>query len=158
MGGHHLRRQRTRDDRHGPDGLIYVLTEEDDGAVIRIERRLGTVENSSACASLRGGLVSVLEALFNNLLKFNQGFPRKSDRLTLLACNSSLRGTICVNLEKHLGRVVTNYGVGALGFSVLRIAFESLLRKVSNNRHDPTLTQCHGIISPPPTKWSNERR
>ena len=29
--------QRVRDVRQGPDGLIYVLTEEDDGAVIRIE-------------------------------------------------------------------------------------------------------------------------
>lgn len=29
--------QRIRDVRQGPDGLIYVLTEEDDGAVIRIE-------------------------------------------------------------------------------------------------------------------------
>ena len=30
-------RQRIRDVRQGPDGLIYVLTEEDDGAVIKIE-------------------------------------------------------------------------------------------------------------------------
>ena len=30
-------RQRVRDVRQGPDGLIYVLTEEDDGAVLRIE-------------------------------------------------------------------------------------------------------------------------
>ncbi len=29
--------QRVRDIRQGPDGLIYLLTEEDDGAVIRIE-------------------------------------------------------------------------------------------------------------------------
>jgi len=29
--------QRVRDVRQGPDGLIYLLTEEDDGAVIRIE-------------------------------------------------------------------------------------------------------------------------
>ena len=29
--------QRVRDVRQGPDGLIYILTEEDDGAVIRIE-------------------------------------------------------------------------------------------------------------------------
>jgi aldose sugar dehydrogenase len=29
--------QRVRDVRQGPDGLIYVLTEEEDGAVIRIE-------------------------------------------------------------------------------------------------------------------------
>jgi glucose/arabinose dehydrogenase len=29
--------QRVRDVRQGPDGFIYVLTEEDDGAVIRIE-------------------------------------------------------------------------------------------------------------------------
>ena len=29
--------QRVRDIRQGPDGLIYILTEEDDGAVIRIE-------------------------------------------------------------------------------------------------------------------------
>ncbi len=30
-------RQRVRDVRQGPDGLIYLLTEEDDGAVIKIE-------------------------------------------------------------------------------------------------------------------------
>ena len=30
-------RQRIRDVRQGPDGLIYLLTEEDDGAVLRIE-------------------------------------------------------------------------------------------------------------------------
>ena len=29
--------QRVRDVRQGPDGLIYLLTEEDDGAVLRIE-------------------------------------------------------------------------------------------------------------------------
>src|SRR5581483_4972073 len=29
--------QRVRDVRQGPDGLIYVLTEEDDGAVLKIE-------------------------------------------------------------------------------------------------------------------------
>jgi len=29
--------QRVRDVRQGPDGLIYVLTEEDDGAVLRTE-------------------------------------------------------------------------------------------------------------------------
>jgi len=29
--------QRVRDVRQGPDGFIYLLTEEDDGAVIRIE-------------------------------------------------------------------------------------------------------------------------
>jgi glucose/arabinose dehydrogenase len=29
--------QRWRDVRQGPDGLIYLLTEEDDGAVIRLE-------------------------------------------------------------------------------------------------------------------------
>ncbi len=29
--------QRVRDVRQGPDGLVYVLTEEDDGAVLRIE-------------------------------------------------------------------------------------------------------------------------
>ncbi len=32
--------QRVRDVRQGPDGLIYVLTEEDDGAVLRIEPAL----------------------------------------------------------------------------------------------------------------------
>jgi glucose/arabinose dehydrogenase len=31
-------RQRIRDLRQGPDGLIYVLTDEDDGALLRIER------------------------------------------------------------------------------------------------------------------------
>jgi len=30
-------RQRIRDVRQGPDGLLYVLTEEEDGAVLRIE-------------------------------------------------------------------------------------------------------------------------
>jgi glucose/arabinose dehydrogenase len=30
-------RQRIRDVRQGPDGLIYVLTDEDDGALLRIE-------------------------------------------------------------------------------------------------------------------------
>ena len=29
--------QRVRDVRRGPDGLIYILTEEDDGAVVKIE-------------------------------------------------------------------------------------------------------------------------
>jgi glucose/arabinose dehydrogenase len=29
--------QRTRDVRQGPDGLLYVLTDEKDGAVLRIE-------------------------------------------------------------------------------------------------------------------------
>jgi glucose/arabinose dehydrogenase len=29
--------QRIRDVRQGPDGLFYVLTEEDDGALLRIE-------------------------------------------------------------------------------------------------------------------------
>jgi glucose/arabinose dehydrogenase len=29
--------QRVRDIRQGPDGFIYILTEEDDGAVIRVE-------------------------------------------------------------------------------------------------------------------------
>ena len=29
--------QRVRDVRQGPDGLVHLLTEEDDGAVIRIE-------------------------------------------------------------------------------------------------------------------------
>jgi len=29
--------QRIRDVRQGPDGLLYVLTEEDDGALLRIE-------------------------------------------------------------------------------------------------------------------------
>lgn len=82
------------------------------------------------------------EALPNNLFKFNQGLARESDRLTLLAGDSSLSGAICVNLEEHLGRVIANYGISALGFSVLRIAFESLLCKVSYNRHALTLTRC----------------
>jgi glucose/arabinose dehydrogenase len=30
-------RQRIRDVREGPDGLIYVVTDEDDGALLRIE-------------------------------------------------------------------------------------------------------------------------
>ena len=30
-------RQRVRDVRQGPDGLLYVLTDEKDGAVLRIE-------------------------------------------------------------------------------------------------------------------------
>ena len=30
-------KQRIRDVRQGPDGLLYVLTEEDDGALLRIE-------------------------------------------------------------------------------------------------------------------------
>ena len=30
-------RQRVRDIRQGPDGLLYVLTEENDGALLRIE-------------------------------------------------------------------------------------------------------------------------
>ena len=30
-------RQRIRDVRQGPDGLIYLLTEETDGAVLKIE-------------------------------------------------------------------------------------------------------------------------
>jgi glucose/arabinose dehydrogenase len=30
-------RQRIRDVRQGPDGLLYVLTEEQDGALLRIE-------------------------------------------------------------------------------------------------------------------------
>jgi len=30
-------RQRIRDVRQGPDGLLYVLTEEEDGALLRIE-------------------------------------------------------------------------------------------------------------------------
>jgi aldose sugar dehydrogenase len=30
-------RQRIRDVRQGPDGLLYVLTEEDEGAILRIE-------------------------------------------------------------------------------------------------------------------------
>ena len=30
-------RQRIRDVRQGPDGLLYVLTEEDDAALLRIE-------------------------------------------------------------------------------------------------------------------------
>jgi glucose/arabinose dehydrogenase len=29
--------QRVRDIRQGPDGLIYLLTEEDDGAVIKLD-------------------------------------------------------------------------------------------------------------------------
>ena len=36
-------RQRIRDVRQGPDGLIYILTEESDGAVLRLEpARQGT--------------------------------------------------------------------------------------------------------------------
>ena len=30
-------KQRIRDVRQGPDGLLYVLTEEEDGALLRIE-------------------------------------------------------------------------------------------------------------------------
>ena len=30
-------RQRIRDVRQGPDGLLYLLTDEDNGAVLRIE-------------------------------------------------------------------------------------------------------------------------
>ena len=30
-------RQRVRDVKQGPDGLLYVLTDEDEGAVLRIE-------------------------------------------------------------------------------------------------------------------------
>jgi glucose/arabinose dehydrogenase len=30
-------RQRIRDVRQGPDGLLYVLTDETDGAILRIE-------------------------------------------------------------------------------------------------------------------------
>ena len=30
-------RQRIRNVRQGPDGLLYVLTDEDDGAILRIE-------------------------------------------------------------------------------------------------------------------------
>ncbi len=30
-------RQRIRDVRQGPDGLLYLLTEEEDGALLRIE-------------------------------------------------------------------------------------------------------------------------
>jgi glucose/arabinose dehydrogenase len=30
-------RQRIRDVRQGPDGLLYLLTDEDDGVVLRIE-------------------------------------------------------------------------------------------------------------------------
>jgi len=30
-------RQRIRDVRQGPDGLLYLLTEEDDGSLLRIE-------------------------------------------------------------------------------------------------------------------------
>jgi glucose/arabinose dehydrogenase len=29
--------QRIRDVRQGPDGLLYVITDEDDGALLRIE-------------------------------------------------------------------------------------------------------------------------
>ena len=32
-------KQRIRDVRQGPDGLLYVLTAEDDGALLRIEPR-----------------------------------------------------------------------------------------------------------------------
>jgi len=30
-------KQRIRDVRQGPDGLLYILTEEEDGALLRIE-------------------------------------------------------------------------------------------------------------------------
>ena len=30
-------RERIRDVRQGPDGLLYVITDEDDGALLRIE-------------------------------------------------------------------------------------------------------------------------
>jgi glucose/arabinose dehydrogenase len=30
-------KQRVRDVRQGPDGLLYVLTEEEDGALLRLE-------------------------------------------------------------------------------------------------------------------------
>ena len=33
-------RQRIRDVRQGPDGLLYLLTEEEDGALLRIEPAL----------------------------------------------------------------------------------------------------------------------
>ena len=32
-------KQRVRDVRQGPDGLIYILTDEENGALIRIEPR-----------------------------------------------------------------------------------------------------------------------
>jgi aldose sugar dehydrogenase len=32
--------QRIRDVRQGPDGLLYVITDEDDGALLRIEPAL----------------------------------------------------------------------------------------------------------------------
>jgi glucose/arabinose dehydrogenase len=32
-------RQRIRDVKQGPDGLLYVITDEDEGAVLRIEPR-----------------------------------------------------------------------------------------------------------------------
>jgi glucose/arabinose dehydrogenase len=32
-------RQRVRDVQQGPDGLLYVITDEDEGAVLRIEPR-----------------------------------------------------------------------------------------------------------------------
>jgi glucose/arabinose dehydrogenase len=32
-------RQRIRDVQQGPDGLLYVITDEDEGAVLRIEPR-----------------------------------------------------------------------------------------------------------------------
>jgi len=33
--------QRIRDVRQGPDGLIYVVTDEDDGALLRLEPEPG---------------------------------------------------------------------------------------------------------------------
>ena len=33
-------RQRIREVREGPDGLLYLLTDEDDGALLRIEPSL----------------------------------------------------------------------------------------------------------------------
>jgi glucose/arabinose dehydrogenase len=36
--------QRIRDVRQGPDGLIYVVTDEDDGALLRLEPEPGATK------------------------------------------------------------------------------------------------------------------
>ena len=40
-------RQRIRDVREGPDGLLYVLTDENQGALLRIEPVEGVAEQES---------------------------------------------------------------------------------------------------------------
>jgi glucose/arabinose dehydrogenase len=39
--------QRIRDVRQGPDGLIYVVTDEDDGALLRLEPQSGPEPGAS---------------------------------------------------------------------------------------------------------------